>query len=156
MTSLLRPSVSANARHYFLLCSSLGIPHLPSVIPTPPLPPLLFVEKAAVAWSSWVPDLYSERLVPRIMVPSPKGTRPPSYPSGPAAGGGVGATSCRTLVACQCRRPSLPDGARPGRVLPSMGCSGAAFRRQSPPLSLPAASYATQSSPRPHSQERLS
>lgn len=103
-----------------------------------------------------VSDLYSEHLGPCLMVPSLKRTRPPSHPSGPAAGGGVGATSCRTLVACQCRRPSLPGGARPGCVLPSKGCSGAAFRRQSPPLSPPAASYATQRSPRPHSQERLS
>lgn len=156
MTSLLCLSVSANARHYFLLCSSRHPP--PPVCrphPDPPTPDLSG-KGSSPRGLPGVPDLYSEHLAPCLMVPSPKGTRPPSHPSGPAAGGGVGATSCRTLVACQCRRPSLPGGARPGCVLPSVGCSGAAFRRQSPPLSPPAASYATQSSPRPHSQERLS
>lgn len=107
-------------------CQTLSPPPLLSRHPPPP--PSLSPSRPSSFWERQqrcglpgVPDLYSELLVPCIMVPSHKGTRPPPrHPLGPAAGGGAGATSCRALVACQCRWPSLPGGARPGCVLPSV------------------------------------
>lgn len=64
-------SVSANARHHFLLRSSI----LCHPYPAPPSSAL-----SGRPGLPGVPDLYSEHLAPCLMVPFPKGTRPPAIP----------------------------------------------------------------------------